>query len=72
MLGGMNTSQRSLLPLGPTARYFRVPAAWLRAEADAGRVPCVRAGSRYLFSVEAVERVLLDRAAARDTGEAAR
>jgi len=51
-----------LLPLGPTARLLSVPSAWLRAEADAGRLPHLRAGSKYLFDVVTVERLLLERA----------
>ena len=54
--------ERELLPLGPMARYLGVRAAWLRGEAEAGRVPGVRAGHTWLFRVEAVERVLLERA----------
>jgi hypothetical protein len=45
------------------ARRLHVTVGWLRAEADAGRVPCLLAGTRYLFAPEAVERVLLERAA---------
>jgi len=45
------------------ARRLRVPAAWLRAEADAGRVPHLRAHKRYLFSPPAVEKALARRAA---------
>lgn len=45
------------------ARRLRVTTAWLRDEANAGRVPCLRAGTRYLFAPEAVERVLAERAA---------
>lgn len=52
-----------LLPLARMARRLRVTGAWLRDEADAGRVPCLRAGTRYLFAPEAVERVLAERAA---------
>jgi hypothetical protein len=55
-------SSDALLPLGPMARRLRVTASWLRAEADAGRVPCLRAGSRYLFAPSVVERVLTERA----------
>jgi hypothetical protein len=51
-----------LLPLNPTARSLRVPARWLRAEAEAGRIPHLKAGRVLLFDVDAVERVLLDRA----------
>ena len=60
----MEASSATLLPLNRMARRVRVTCAWLRDEADAGRVPCLRAGKRYLFSPEAVERVLADRAAA--------
>jgi hypothetical protein len=51
-----------LTPLGPTARRLRVPAKWLREEAEAGRVPCLKAGKAILFDTETVERVLLERA----------
>ena len=53
---------RELLPLGPMARYLGVKPAWLRGEAEAGRVPAVRAGETYLFNVVALERALLERA----------
>ena len=56
-------SESVLVPLNQMARRLRVTVTWLRAEADAGRVPCLRAGNRYLFSPEAVERVLAERAA---------
>jgi len=51
-----------LLPTGPTARIFRVPVAWLQEEADAGRVPHLKAGKATLFDPEVVEQVLLERA----------
>ena len=41
---------------------LRVPVKWLRAEAEAGRVPHLKAGKALLFDPEAVERVLLERA----------
>ena len=55
--------ESELLPTGPMARRLRVPVHWLRAEAEAGRVPALRAGNVYLFNSEAVERVLTERAA---------
>lgn len=64
----MEITHANLLPLSPMARRLRVPVAWLRAEADAGRVPCLRAGSRYLFAPEVVTRVLADRAATERIG----
>ena len=42
---------------------LRVPAAWLRREVDAGRIPCLCAGRNRLFDVEAVVTVLAQRAA---------
>jgi hypothetical protein len=57
-----------LLSLNSMARRLRVTVGWLRAEADAGRVPCLRAGNRYLFSPDAVERVLALRAAGQSSG----
>jgi hypothetical protein len=41
------------------ARRLRVPVKWLRAEAEAGRLPHVRADRAFLFDPDAVERVLL-------------
>jgi hypothetical protein len=52
----------ALLPLSTTARLLRVPSAWLRAEAEAGRLPHLRADSALLFDVDLVERILLERA----------
>ena len=57
----MDTERPTLQPVGPTARYLRVPVKWLRREAEAGRVPCLRADSRYLFDPKLVERALLQR-----------
>lgn len=51
-----------LVPLGAMAARLRVPQKWLRGEAEAGRVPHLKAGQRLLFDPETVERVLLERA----------
>ncbi len=61
---GMGTAQipEVFLPLRRAATRLGVPAAWLRAEARAGRVPHLRVGRRLLFNLAAVESVLLDRA----------
>ncbi len=61
---GMSTAQatEAFLPLRRAATRLGVPAAWLRAEARAGRVPHLRIGRRMLFNLAAVESVLLDRA----------
>lgn len=68
----METNQpQSILSLPRMARRLGVTIAWLRAEADAGRVPCLVADRRYLFSPDAVQRVLAERAAS-ETAEASR
>jgi len=51
-----------LIPLGPMARRMHVTARWLRGEAEAGRIPALRAGRTLLFAPEAVEAVLVERA----------
>jgi hypothetical protein len=53
----------TLVTLLELARTVRVPAAWLKAEAVAGRIPSLSAGRRRLFNLEAVVRVLAERAA---------
>jgi hypothetical protein len=52
----------SLIPLNIMARRLRVPVAWLRAEADAGRIPHLRAGRAILVSPVAVASALGARA----------
>jgi hypothetical protein len=56
------TTPPRLLPLNVVARRLRVPVRWLRAEAEAGRIPCLRADTAILCDMVAVEAVLLKRA----------
>ena len=44
------------------AARLGVRTAWLRAEAELGRLPFVQAGDRLLFDPVLVERLLLERA----------
>lgn len=53
------------ISLEELAAELGLPAAWLRAEADAGRIPSLRAGRRRMFNLESVEEVLIDRSASR-------
>ena len=55
-------TQSKLLPVGPMARRLRVPVRWLRAEAESGRIPHVKAERVYLFDPDTVEGILLERA----------
>jgi len=52
-----------LLSLPRAARRLGVPAKWLRERADAGKVPCLRAGARYLFDLDSVSQELAKQAA---------
>ena len=45
------------------SRRLKLPTAWVRQEAKAGRLPCLRVGGRFLFSPSAVNQVLVERAA---------
>ena len=54
--------------INQVSRRLKLPVTWLRSEAEAGRLPCLKVGRRFLFSPEAVNRALLQRAS---TGEAA-
>jgi len=59
-------SETPLYTLRMLAQRFRrygLSAAWLKAEAEAGRLPCLKAGRRVLFDAKAVERALIERAA---------
>ena len=60
-----------LLPLSRAARRLGVSARWLKSEATAGRVPCLRADSRFLFDEAAVTEALRKRAASSGHADAA-
>lgn len=64
----MSNPPPELVPLAVLARTLRIPAAWLKAETAAGRIPHLKAGRRLLFNPEAVKRCLVQRAAG-DTPE---
>ena len=53
----------ALIPLNVMARRLRVPVTWLREEAEAGRVPCLKAGRAILVNPDAVNAALTERAA---------
>ena len=48
-----------LLSLPRAARELGVPAQWLKAEADAKRVPCLKTGARYLFELTTLSSALV-------------
>jgi excisionase family DNA binding protein len=65
-------ASRRLLTIGQMARRLGVPVKWLRAEAEAGRIPCLRAGERLLFVADVVVATLVERASCEVFTEATR
>ena len=61
------TAMSELLSLPRMARRLGVTQQWLRDQADAGRVPNLKAGRRYLFNAGAVEQALAVEAASLPT-----
>ena len=51
----------TFLPLEPLAARLGVPIAWLKREADAGRIPFLSVGRRRLFNPDTVALALLRR-----------
>jgi hypothetical protein len=50
------------IPHTQLARYLRVSPAWLAAELEAGRLPGVNAGDRWLCDVDTIQRLITERA----------
>jgi len=47
-----------ILTLSRMARRLGVTQRWLKAEAEAGTIPCLKAGSRLLFDADVVAETL--------------
>jgi len=58
----MDRTDTTFITLNRLSTETGLPAAWLRAEADAERIPSLRAGRRLMFNREAVEAALIERA----------
>jgi hypothetical protein len=54
---------KSFIPIDVLATKLAIPQTWLRTEADAARIPCLKIGRRRLFDLDTVRRVLTERAA---------
>jgi hypothetical protein len=46
------------------ARELGLPASWLKREAEAGRLPHIRAGASIVLNIEAVAQLVAERVAA--------
>ena len=56
-------THKRLVGLGDLARALDISASWLLEETKQGNIPHLKVAGRFLYSVEAVEQVLLERAA---------
>jgi excisionase family DNA binding protein len=66
----MENVNPQLLSLPALARALSLPEGWIKAEADAGRIPHLRVGKRYRFNGAAVVAALAERAAQSGKGVA--
>jgi excisionase family DNA binding protein len=62
-LGDMQNGTSELLSLPALAEALKLPESWIKAEADAGRIPHLKIGKRYRFNRDAVFGALAKRAA---------
>jgi hypothetical protein len=62
-------ADETFVPLHIAATKNGVPVAWLKAEAEAKRVPFLKAGKRFLFNCDSLKRALLERADATTCAE---
>jgi excisionase family DNA binding protein len=65
----MQNDDTQLLSLPSLAQALNLPKAWIKTEADAGRIPHLKVGTRYRFNRDAVVSALAERAA--QSGKAA-
>lgn len=63
IITGMENNDTRLLSLPALAETLKLPERWIKAEAEAGRIPHLKIGKRYRFNREAVVAVLAQRAA---------
>jgi excisionase family DNA binding protein len=62
-MGGMENGKSQLLSLPALAEALKLPESWIKAEADAGKIPHLKIGKRYRFNRDAVICALAERAA---------
>lgn len=58
----MPIARPTFLNVRRAARILGLPVAWLRDEAKAGNIPCIRVGRSIRLNVDDVEQALKERA----------
>ena len=56
----MENVKDNLISIGQLSRKLNISVVWLRVQADKGVLPCVNAGGKLLFNIEAVKSRLAD------------
>ena len=64
----MEITQTSVIPINIMARRLRVTVRWLKAEAEAGRIPAIRTEKSFLVVPAAVEAALAKLAGGQSDG----
>jgi len=54
--------EATLVNLYGLSNRLNLPIVWLKAEAEEGRIPCLRVGRKLLFNPAAVEQALINMA----------
>lgn len=62
--------EKTFVPRASAAQRLGVPAAWLRREAHAGRIPALRAGRRWFVHLERTRDKLANFAEGQEGGAA--
>ena len=63
----MNTNKP--ISITKAAGKLNVPVSWLREQADAGSIPCLKVAKKLLFNLAALENALAQKAAVTPLGE---
>ena len=59
----MEDVKDNLISIGQLSRKLRISIVWLKAQADKGVLPCMSAGGKLLFNLQAVKSKLAELAA---------
>ncbi|MFK7883905.1 MAG: helix-turn-helix domain-containing protein [Phycisphaerales bacterium] len=61
----MQDQRPAFVAVTEAAELLGIPLAWMKREAEAGRIPAVRAGRRWLVHLERTQAILAERAVSR-------
>jgi len=62
----MDNAENNLITIGQLSRKLKISVLWLKQQADKGVLPCMNAGGRLLFNLDAVTETLAKLAAEGD------